>query len=156
MSCTLSQIGVLASVTVTPLAGDLFGGGEPGLGFLSASIDANGHLQLLRTDGVVFDAGKIGRVVAEISAAGIDASTGTLLTADISLVVATSPGGVCVLPGSGQNLERKVINMLSTPVVICVPGGSRIDANAPGAPVQVPGNASVIFASTNGVLWASS
>ena len=156
-SVTYSQTGLPATITITPGPGVSFAGqGAPGRGIAGASVDGNGHLQLLMSDSTTIDAGKIGRTVARITAAGSNASNGTPLAADVSIIAATVAGGCCVLPASGSNLERRVTNATGVPQVIYPAAASIIDSGAAGVPVEILPGMSTTFSSPDAAIWATS
>ncbi len=155
-SVSISQTGIPAQIAITPGPGVAFSGvGAPGLGFLNAALDSNGHIQVLRSDGVTIDAGKAGPVVARVAAGGSNgALDATPLLADVSLVLAAVPTGAVVLQ-PGFNQSRKVVNKLAAPLPVYPPPGAAIDQLAPGAPMLVAAGTTETFHSPDGVSWTA-
>ena len=155
MTVAYSQTGIPAIVQITPGPGVAFTGqGAAGVGIAGASLDANGHLQMLRTDAVTVDVGRVGRVVAAVAASGSSAADGTPLSADVSLVLGGVAGGVLVLTG-GLNASRKVVNKLTVDVPVLPPAGSQIDTLGVGVALPVAAGATLEFHSPDGLSWTS-
>jgi hypothetical protein len=159
MSATIgvSQTGIPATIQIVPGPGVAFTGqGAAGVGIAGAAIDANGHLQILRTDGVTMDAGKVAPTVATVASSGTGQASGTPLQADVSLLIAGVTGGVLVLTG-GPNSSRKVVSKLNTDTPILPPSGTgtTIDGQPASQPFVLAGGSSVTFHTPDGIAWTS-
>jgi len=155
MSVTLSQTGIPAQIVITPGPGVAFAGqGEDGVGIAGASSDGNGHLQILLTNATTIDAGKVGRTVASVAAAGINAATATPITANVALVLAgVAGGGVALQPGLNQSVA--VVNKLAFALPVYPPANAAINQLAAGVAFSVPAGTSVVFHSPDGLAWAT-
>ena len=152
---SISQTGIPAQISIVPGPGVAFAGqGAPGLGFLSATVDGNGHLQMLRSDNVTIDAGKVASVVAAVVPAGSSAATATPVQADVCLLLGGQPGGALVLlPGANQS--RRIVNALAFAVPLYPPLGCQINALGAGNPLVIAANTTVVVSSPDGLAWIS-
>ena len=154
-SVAFSQTGIPATIQIVPGPGVGFAGvGADGVGVAGAALDGNGNLQVLLTNAVTVNAGRVGRVVAPVAAGGSSQVDATPLVADVSLVLGGNPGGGFVLSG-GLNSSRKLVNKTATDWPVFPPKGGVIDQLGLGNAQVVLAGSSLEFHSPDGATWTS-
>lgn len=108
------------------------------------------------TDATTIDVGKIARSIARITAAGSNAATATPLVDEVSIIAGYVPGGCCVLPAIGRNVERRVSNATEIVQVMWPAPASSIDAGAAGVAVEIPPGMATMFSSPDCAIWTTS